>query len=148
MSVLGLVHRNAEKYIKFDIPPKNKHIAFHRDRLITALNSCNANINSWSNKDLFFNISKLCGPVLMSNHSRNAQYKRLYEKKAVRVKVAGPETFPGFCINWDLVEMYIRNFRKDHRIFAIRWFKINLRQMKRKPKIYSYRLYKKLLGSG
>ena len=113
LSVLGFVHRRAEEYIDFSNPPKNKQIAFHRDRIIKALNNCNENENTWPKEDLFYDISKPCGPVLMTNHSHNAQFARLYEKKDDIEKVTGPETFPEFAINWNLVNENIRYFKRN-----------------------------------
>jgi hypothetical protein len=129
---LGFTHSQAENYIDFSSPPKNKHIAFHRERLIKALNNCNEYTKTWSKDDLFFDISKLCGPVLMTNHSRNAQFERLYEKKAAREKVAGPKTFSGFAIDWEFANHNIKHFKKNYSLLIFSQIRERIKKFHRK----------------
>ena len=129
---LGFAHSQAENYIDFSSPPKNKHIAFHRERLIKALDNCNENTKTWSKDDLFFDISRLCGPVLITNHSRNAQFERLYEKKAAREKVAGPKSFSKFAIDWEFANKDIKHFKKNYSLLIFNQFRERVKKFKRK----------------
>jgi hypothetical protein len=128
ISVIGLVHRRAEDYIDFKAQPKNKHVTYHRNRLITALNQTNQTPGTFTKEKLFYDIGPKTYPVLMTNHSRNAQFSRLYEKKALRQKVTGPKSFPGTYPDWHKVEEYITGFKKNY----FRWFESTARNFMRK----------------
>ena len=49
---------------------------------------------------MFHDVSERTGPVLMTNHFLNVQCARLYEVKAARVPVTGPDTFPHTELGW------------------------------------------------
>lgn len=132
LSVLGLVHDRAEEYIDFATPPINKRVAFHRERLKKSLKNCNEREDAWTKEDLFYDISKLCGPVLMTNHSLNAQFARLYEKKADSKIVTGPESFPRFNINWALTTKNLNHFKRNIPILIIKTIRQRIEKIKRK----------------
>ncbi|MEZ5196859.1 MAG: glycosyltransferase [Bacteroidales bacterium] len=116
-SVLGIMHRMAEKYIDFSLRPNNKNIAFHHKRFKETFRKNNDDFRQWNKKDLLFDLSETTGPVLMTNHKFNAQYGRLYEVKPELLKVTGPETFPEFNIDWDFVIKNISRFNIDHMLY-------------------------------
>ncbi len=97
LNVLGFVHRRAEEYIDFKSTTKLKFVTFNKNRIIEALHRCNENENSWSMEDMFYDISKKSGPVLMTNHSLNAQFARLYEKKDDYTKVSRTGNISRVC---------------------------------------------------
>ena len=135
-SILGIMHRMAEKYIDFSLNPKNKNIAFHQSRFKEAFWKNNEDFRQWPKNDLIFNLSEIVGPVLMTNHKLNAQYGRLYEEKSELIKVTGPETFPEFSINWVCAKKHAVQFNLDKPLYRKRKFQHKLIKLKRKIKKY------------
>lgn len=135
-NVLGIMHRMAEKYIDFSLNPKNKNIAFHQNRFKEAFRKNSEDFNQWTKNDLLFDLAKIAGPVLMTNHKFNAQYGRLYEDKSELIKVTGPETFPEFSINWEFAKKHAPQFNLDKLLYRKRKFHHKLIKLKRKIKKY------------
>lgn len=134
-NVLGIVHRTAEKYIDFSLTPTNKNIAFHQNRFKEAFLKNNDNFKQWNKNDLLFDLNTISGPVLMTNHKYNAQYKRLHEKKPGSKIVIGPETFPEFSIDWDCAMRNTSQFNIDKlqyikRKWHFKWVKFKRRMSK------------------
>ncbi|MEZ5083478.1 MAG: glycosyltransferase [Bacteroidales bacterium] len=136
MSVLGLAHRRAEEYFDPEIRPENQHNKYHRNRIAHSFAKCGDNLQDWEKVDLFFDVSELSGPVLMSNHSRNAQHARLYEKKPDDKKVSGPESFPDFMLDWNEINKNIKRFGKNRQLYIIRELQRIYRKLKRHTKRY------------
>lgn len=143
LNVLGYVHRRAEEYIDFETTATFKHITFNRNRIIEALYRCNENESTWSKEDLFYDISNKCGPVLMTNHSHNAQFARLYETKDDYSKVTGPESFPEFAIDWALVQKNIKYFKKNIPLLVFK----EVRQRIKKLKLKTIRSVRQIFSS-
>jgi hypothetical protein len=62
-------------------------------------------------EDLFYDISKDAGAVLMTNHAENVETARLYERKLDRAIVTGPKDFPDIAIDWDKARGWADCFR-------------------------------------
>lgn len=133
-SVSGIIHKFAYDYFDFTTNPITKHIALVRKAFLETSNQHRDSLTNFNMVDLFYDMGKTTGPVLMSNHSRNAQFERLYEKKEEYIPVTGPGSFPGIPLDWANIKVYIKSFRKDHQLFIIRSTQKFIRKLKRKTK--------------
>jgi len=111
-SVLGMVHVYAENYFDWSAPPANDGVRTYREAFGMTAESNNEDIYVWSKEDTFYDMSKDVGPVLVTNHFRNVQVWRLYEKKSDYEKVVGPETFPDIAVDWSRAHVYAGYFNK------------------------------------
>lgn len=133
-SVSGIIHKFAYDYFDFSTKPITKHVEFVRQAFLDTSQQNKDGLTSYKVEDLFYDMSKTTGPVIMSNHARNAQFDRLYEKKEKSVKVTGPESFPDTILDWSKINKYIHTFRKDRYLFIIRTTQKSMRKLKRKTK--------------
>ena len=111
-SVLGLRHGKAETYFDFSNQYEYTNVKLFRKHFLEATQRNNEDISHWGNDDYHFDLSRSLGPVLMTNHFRNDQAKRLYQKKPNCHSVTGPESFPGIAINWDCIYSNAKIFRE------------------------------------
>lgn len=113
MSVLGLKHRMAFDYLAVGEPAGHRLVTAFRRKLLRQCRSAPrhpiVDAPRFENVDM----SRLIGPVLMTNHSQNAEQSRLFEQKAAYEPVSGRETFDGFSIDWDAVDEHSSFFRVD-----------------------------------
>jgi len=61
-------------------------------------------------EDLYCDISKDLGAVLMTNHLWNGENRRVFESKPERTIVAGPGDFPDVLIDWEKARLYAHSF--------------------------------------
>jgi hypothetical protein len=69
------------------------------------LDRCETSIRNL-HEDLFHDISKELGPVLLTNHVDNDQAQRGFERKPDRWPVTGPGDFPYLPIDWERARTY------------------------------------------
>lgn len=113
VNILQLGHSRAENYLDFTQPPSNENVAVFRRMFKDA----------WSRKSMIEHPSKIAlidvlspdGYVIMTNHFRNNQTNRLFEKKASYEPVVGPDSFPGMPINWTKAHQYSEEFKLENR---------------------------------
>ena len=106
LCVLALKHRRAEAYLDFSKRPANDSVAWFQDAIRRAAQAIHFDVRTWNYEDLFYDLSKELGPVLMTNHVENDQAERLFERKPDRTLVTGPSDFPCLPINWEKVPTY------------------------------------------
>ena len=112
-NVLGMCHVYAENYFDWLEPPINDKVKNYRKAFRVAAERNNETLDYWSVEDMFYDISKDVGPVLVTNHSLNEEMQRLYELKSNCKRVVGPETFPNIIISWDRARKYAKYFKKN-----------------------------------
>ena len=105
--VLGLRHALAEAYVDFSGSQAHPNVLAFRQAVIAAAHRAGADVRVWKPEDLFYDISRDVGPVLMTNHPGNDQARRLREPKAERTIVAGPGDFPGVPIDWEKARSFV-----------------------------------------
>ena len=111
LSVLTLKHRSAFNYLAFSEAPSHDTVSRLRSGLFRQCEAAGLDIISASSADLIVDMSEIVGPVLMTNHRKNAEHQRLSERKEVQETVEGPTTFENFSINWAKVKEYSFLFR-------------------------------------
>lgn len=112
-NVLGRSHIHPENYFDWSEPPIDNRVKRDRKAFRIAAERNNENLHYWSAEDMFYDISRDVGPVLMTNHSLNVQKLRLYAQKSNCERVVGPETFPNIIISWDRAHKYAKYFKKN-----------------------------------
>jgi len=111
--VLGTKHKHAEQYFVFSETPKNEYVRERRAAFVAAAAERGLSLENRPADTMFHDLTPETGPVLMSNHAKNVQKWRLYEKKRGRCAVTGPETFPNVSIDLDAFRSYSDDFRAD-----------------------------------
>jgi hypothetical protein len=106
LSVLGLKHALAFNYLSFDQPPAHRLISEFRQALLAQCDASGLRLATDSPGRLNVDMSAFAGPVLMTNHTQNAESARLSETKDEYETVEGPGTFEGFAIDWQKVDEY------------------------------------------
>jgi hypothetical protein len=106
LCVLALRHRRAEAYVDFSKRPADANVRWFQDAIATAAQAIHVDVRTWNYDDLFHDISKELGPVLMTNHVDNDQAQRLFERKPDLTLVTGPSDFPHLPINWEKARTY------------------------------------------
>lgn len=114
-NVLGLRHGSAENSVDFANPPKNANVKFFREHLEHCSLKDAGDPDRWKRGDMFYDISRDVGAVLMTNHCVNDQIWRVYEKKTNCESVKERESFPGFMIDWERVSSYASSFKRSPR---------------------------------
>ncbi|MCF8403908.1 MAG: putative rhamnosyl transferase [Bacteroidales bacterium] len=131
-SVSGMVHKFAPHYFNFTSSPPTRHVQAIRKVFLESSYKNKEELSSWPPDSMFRDISEVTGPVLMSNHARNAQYSRLYEQKHMSDIVTGPDSFNEYNIDWEKAYKYISGFKKNRSIYFARRIQKNFRKLKRK----------------
>lgn len=119
-SVMLSRHDLIDKYLQFSeniSNPKTKKI---QKIFLEKIEKNRDSISQWTKNNSFFDISEVCGPVIMTNHFLNATYNRLYRIKRKEKKISGPESFIGYSIDWKKAEEHIQYFEKKYFVFYIR----------------------------
>lgn len=111
-SVLGMRHAYAETYFDFHAPPPVENVRFYRQAFLEAARDAAVGRTAMGD-DAFFDVSRLAGTVLISNHGANNLSWRLRfwarvpaDRRAALQKVSGAETFPDVSLDWDAVHRY------------------------------------------
>ena len=108
--VLALRHRAAGAYLDFSRRPVHANVRWFQDAVVGAAEAAHVDVRTWNYEDLFFDISKESGPVLMTNHVGNDQAQRLLERRRDRSIVSGPSDFPHLPIYWEKARTYAHWF--------------------------------------
>lgn len=109
--VLGTKHIHAEHYFDFSTPAKNAYVEKRRSAFVSAAARYNLQLDRYPAGAMFHDLTPETGPVLMSNHAKNIQKWRLYERKSGRTPVTGPETFPNVGVDVGRFATYSKDFR-------------------------------------
>ena len=111
--VLGTKHKHAEQYLDFSMPAGNAYVEERRSSFIAAAAEHGMSLDEYPRAGLFHDLAEETGPVLMSNHAKNVQKWRLYERKSDRSVVTGPETFPNITVDLQRFATFSPAFRAD-----------------------------------
>jgi len=111
--VLGTKHVHAEHYFDFSTTPINAYVEKRRSAFVSAAARCGMRLDRYPASSMFHDLTPATGPVLMSNHDKNIQKWRLYERKSAGKPVTGPETFPNVGIDVDRFAMFSQEFRMN-----------------------------------
>jgi len=104
LSVLNLKHRWAFEYLRFADTAAQETIKEFQGELLQQCKATGLDIFSKPSDDMIVDMSSLVGPILMTNHAKNAVQTRISEEKETYEKVEGPTTFQNFSINWPMVD--------------------------------------------
>jgi putative rhamnosyltransferase len=108
--VLGITHAAASAFFNFSVPPPNGNAAWFRRSVANACEARNIDLTTLRREDLYYDISKDLGAVLMTNHFWNGESQRILERKSGRTIVTGPADFPHLLIDWDKARLYADSF--------------------------------------
>jgi len=108
--VLGIRHAAASSHLNFSVPPANGNVAWFRRSVASACEANHIDVGTLHREDLYYDISKDLGAVLMSNHLWNGEDRRLFEWKSERTIVTGPSDFPDVLIDWEKARLYAHCF--------------------------------------
>ena len=108
--VLGLRHAAASTHLNFSVPPANGNAAWFRRAVASVCEANHIDVRTVHREDLYYDISKDLGAVLMTNHFLNGEERRLFEWKAERTIVTGPSDFPDLLIDWEKARLYAHYF--------------------------------------
>jgi hypothetical protein len=116
--VLGTKHKYAELYFDFSAPATDDYVEARRAAFVSAAASCGLGLEDCPADRTYADLTAVTGPVLMSNHAKNVQKWRLYERKSDRTVVEGPETFPNLSVDLERFAAYSQAFRENlgHRL--------------------------------
>ena len=109
--VLGTKHKHAEHYFDFSLPATDAYVDERRAAFVSAAANHNLHLEHYPAGSMFQDLTPATGPVLMSNHAKNIQKWRLYERKGDRCAVTGPETFPNVGIDVDRFATFSKEFK-------------------------------------
>ena len=108
--VLGIRHAAASTHLDFSVPPANGNAAWFRRSVASVCEANHIDLGTLQREDLYYDISKDLGAVLMSNHFWNGEDRRLFESKSDRTIVTGPGDFPDLLIDWEKARLYAHCF--------------------------------------
>jgi hypothetical protein len=116
--VLGTKHKHAEQYLDFSQAVQNAYVEERRAAFVSAAAQHGIRLEEYPAEKTYADLTALTGPVLLSNHAKNVQKWRLYERKSDRTVVTGPETFPNLSVDLQAFASYSEDFREHlaHRI--------------------------------
>jgi len=114
LCVLGLRHRWADTYLDFKKPPVNANAAWFRESVVRAAHTYGIDLARWDAADLFHDISRGVGAVILTNHHGNDQATRLLEPKPGRVGISSAEAFPDFAIDWVKARQFAEWLQQRH----------------------------------
>lgn len=111
--VLGTKHKYAEHYFDFATRPKDNHVELRRSAFLAAGIENGDPVDAYPPNRMFHDVSSETGPVLMSNHTKNVQKWRLYERKSDKAVITGPESFPNITVDLNRFAEFSGDFRKS-----------------------------------
>ncbi|MBW2712847.1 MAG: hypothetical protein JRC77_03765, partial [Deltaproteobacteria bacterium] len=117
INVTMVPHACTENCLDWSAPPRNPKAAIARAHFQKFAARNDDSLEGISTKETFHDLSREVGPVLMSNHVTNVQAARLFEVKANRTPVQGPESFPALPVDFDRYKEHAKVFEKGRRYY-------------------------------
>ena len=108
--VLGIRHATSSSYLNFSVPPPNSNAAWFRRSIAGICEANHIDTRTLHREGLHFGVGEDVGPVLMTNHFWNGETQRVFESKAARSIVTGPDDFPEMPIDWEKTHAYAPSF--------------------------------------